>query len=154
MKALILAGMSAAALVVAGAGTAGHAAGMNETNGTSSSMSNGSTSSGMARQGGQAAVKQAQEKLKTAGLYQGQVDGIDGPQTRQALQQFQQQNGLQPTGRLDHETLAKLNQSSMGSGSSSTTPESTSGQSGGATGANPNGANPSGTNPNSGGGMR
>jgi peptidoglycan hydrolase-like protein with peptidoglycan-binding domain len=42
-------------------------------------------------------IKAVQEQLKTAGLYAGDVDGIIGRQTKQALQEFQQQHGLQMT---------------------------------------------------------
>jgi hypothetical protein len=37
-----------------------------------------------------------------------QVDGIVGPQTRAALEQFQAQRGLEVTGTLDAETLSEL----------------------------------------------
>ena len=40
-------------------------------------------------------ITAAQEQLKAAGLYTGGVDGIMGPLTKQAIQQFQQQHGLQ-----------------------------------------------------------
>lgn len=53
-------------------------------------------------------VMQAQQKLKSEGLYNGPVDGIDGPQTQQALKQFQQKNGLRQTGQLDQKTESKL----------------------------------------------
>ena len=35
-------------------------------------------------------VKQAQEKLRDEGIYRGKIDGVLGPETKQALQQFQQ----------------------------------------------------------------
>ncbi len=65
-------------------------------------------------------LKQVQEQLKTAGLYKGKADGRMGSETRQAIQQFQQQNGLQATGRLDQQTMAALqsNQGSVGSSAS------------------------------------
>ena len=74
-------------------------------------------------------VKQAQEKLKSEGLYNGQIDGIEGPETKQALEQFQQKNGLQQTGMLDHKTLSALmSGETMGAGSS--TPPSSRGTQG------------------------
>ncbi len=63
-------------------------------------------------------IKQVQEQLKTAGFYKGEADGKMGPETKQALQQFQQQNGLQANGELDQQTMAAL-QSNQGSSGSS-----------------------------------
>jgi len=64
-------------------------------------------------------VKQAQQKLKDDGEYQGQVDGKLGPKTAEAVKQYQQKNGLKQTGRLDHNTLGKLGvNGTTGSGSS------------------------------------
>jgi peptidoglycan hydrolase-like protein with peptidoglycan-binding domain len=57
-------------------------------------------------------LRQVQEQLKTAGLYKGPIDGRMGPDTRSAIEQFQQQNGLQGTGKLDQQTLAALGNSS------------------------------------------
>jgi peptidoglycan hydrolase-like protein with peptidoglycan-binding domain len=55
-----------------------------------------------------ALVKEAQQQLKSEGLYNGAIDGRVGPQTRTAVRQFQQQNGLKTTAMLDHETLQRL----------------------------------------------
>jgi hypothetical protein len=55
-----------------------------------------------------AVVKEAQQQSKSEGLYNGAVDGRVGPQTRAAVRQFQQQNGLKTTAMLDHETLQRL----------------------------------------------
>ena len=65
-------------------------------------------------------LMQAQQKLKSEGLYRGQVDGVAGPETQQALKQFQQKNQLQQSGQLDEQTEAKLgiNEAMQGSGSS------------------------------------
>lgn len=41
-------------------------------------------------------VRNLQRELQNRGLYEGNIDGIVGPQTRAALQQFQQQNQLGP----------------------------------------------------------
>lgn len=120
MKTLILAGISAIALTVGGAGMS-YAAG---TSGNTSS----STSSGMhtGQQAGVSrnAVKQAQQKLQSEGLYKGQIDGIEGPETKQALEQFQQKNGLQQTGMLDHQTLSALMSGNQATGEGSSTPPS------------------------------
>jgi peptidoglycan hydrolase-like protein with peptidoglycan-binding domain len=53
-------------------------------------------------------VKKAQEGLKNKGHNPGSMDGVIGPQTRQAIRAFQNANGLKVTGRLDSETAEKL----------------------------------------------
>jgi len=57
-------------------------------------------------------IQQAQQKLKSQGLYNGAIDGVNGPEMRAALLQFQQRNGLPQTGTLDQQTEARLMQSS------------------------------------------
>jgi peptidoglycan hydrolase-like protein with peptidoglycan-binding domain len=70
-------------------------------------------------------VKEAQQKLKDDGEYQGQVDGKLGPKTASAVKQYQQKNGLKQTGRLDRDTMSKLGVSSTtGSGSSAPSSDS------------------------------
>jgi membrane-bound lytic murein transglycosylase B len=54
------------------------------------------------------AVKQAQQQLKSEGLYKGAIDGRVGPQTRDAVRKFQQQSGLAASSTLDQETLQRL----------------------------------------------
>ena len=70
----------------------------------------------------QSHLRQVQEQLKTAGLYKGEIDGRMGPDTRRAIATFQEQNGMQNTGRLDQQTLAALdnggNAGTNGEGSS------------------------------------
>lgn len=51
---------------------------------------------------------QAQEALKTRGFDPGESDGRWGPRTAAALQQFQEAEGLTPTGTLNAETAEKL----------------------------------------------
>jgi peptidoglycan hydrolase-like protein with peptidoglycan-binding domain len=70
-------------------------------------------------------VKQAQQKLKDDGEYQGQVDGKFGSQTAQAVKQYQQKNGLKATGRLDHDTRAKLGVGATSGAGSSAAPAAT-----------------------------
>ena len=53
-------------------------------------------------------VKQAQEQLKSQGLYRGPIDGVMGHRTRASIGRFQQRNGLHRTARLDQNTLAQL----------------------------------------------
>jgi len=53
-------------------------------------------------------VRNVQEKLLEEGIDPGPVDGILGPQTRAGLREFQRENGLTVTGRMDNETLSAL----------------------------------------------
>jgi peptidoglycan hydrolase-like protein with peptidoglycan-binding domain len=59
--------------------------------------------------GSQQDIRKAQEALKNQGHDPGPIDGVMGPQTRQALTAFQSSNGLRQTGMLDAETKQKLN---------------------------------------------
>ncbi len=59
-------------------------------------------------------VRQIQTALKHNGVYRGRVDGVWGPMTQNAVSQFQQKNGMQPTGSLDEQTLQALHVSSAG----------------------------------------
>lgn len=61
-------------------------------------------------------VKQVQQKLSAEGQ-KVTADGKMGPQTQAALKEYQQKNGLQASGQIDQETLAKLG---IESGSSAT----------------------------------
>ena len=62
---------------------------------------------------GNAQVRQAQEALKSQGQDPGPVDGMMGPQTKQALREYQKAQNLKVTGRLDSETSEKLGVSSQ-----------------------------------------
>lgn len=53
-------------------------------------------------------MAQIQQSLKQDGYYQGQVDGFYGDQTRQALAQWQHDQGIRATGQLNAETLAAM----------------------------------------------
>jgi peptidoglycan hydrolase-like protein with peptidoglycan-binding domain len=55
-----------------------------------------------------AEVRDIQQKLKADNLYNGSIDGLMGPETRQALAQFQKQNGLRVTANLDRQTRDSL----------------------------------------------
>ena len=53
------------------------------------------------------------------GLYGGSLDGIEGPETKRALDQFQRNNGLKRTAMLDPQTLdALVGNPGIGNGSS------------------------------------
>jgi Putative peptidoglycan binding domain len=63
-------------------------------------------------------ITEAQQKLQQDNLYHGKIDGRLGRETKQALRQFQKQNGLRVTASLDRETRdALLGNGSMGQGS-------------------------------------
>ena len=53
-------------------------------------------------------VAKVQESLRDKGYYHAQVDGVEGPQTREAIRQYQKSENLPVTGRLDPETAGKL----------------------------------------------
>ena len=53
-------------------------------------------------------VKTIQRKLKNWGYYKGAVDGIFGPQTKEAVKYFQRKNGLTVDGIVGNKTLAAL----------------------------------------------
>ena len=85
-------------------------------------------------------VKQAQEKLSSAGMDSGPADGKLGPKTQAAVKEYQQSKGIQASGKLDQKTLAALgvNESSgsastgstkSSSGASASSPSSSSGAS-------------------------
>jgi peptidoglycan hydrolase-like protein with peptidoglycan-binding domain len=81
--------------------------GMSGSGSDMSSRSNRSMSS-IPSNASQSEVMRAQQALKDKGLYNGQVDGKMGPQTRTAISQFQRQNGLKQSAQLDQQTLGDL----------------------------------------------
>jgi peptidoglycan hydrolase-like protein with peptidoglycan-binding domain len=119
--------------------------------GTSGSSSSG-TQADMNQNGQQASqseIQQAQQQLKSKGLYHGAVDGVMGPETQTALMAFQRQHSLPQTSQLDQQTLDALNAGGSNAGSGMTG-GSTSGTHGGAAGM---GSGPAGTtNPATNGG--
>jgi len=56
----------------------------------------------------QVLIRQAQERLQIEGFYRGFADGVHGPQTREALRQYQRTRALSVTGELDAATLQSL----------------------------------------------
>ncbi len=53
-------------------------------------------------------VRTAQRRLIDLGILHSKADGVYGPKTKAALEEYQAQNGLEPTGHLDAQTLALL----------------------------------------------
>jgi len=70
-------------------------------------------------------IEQAQQQLKSTGLYRGEIDGVMGPQTQTALSQFQRQQGLPETAQLDQHTMSRLMSNSGGSQNSGGAPQTT-----------------------------
>ena len=61
-------------------------------------------------------VRQIQTKLKELGLYTGSIDGIYGSGTKNAVIQFQKQQGLDPDGIAGTKTLTALGLAQSGGG--------------------------------------
>jgi peptidoglycan hydrolase-like protein with peptidoglycan-binding domain len=57
---------------------------------------------------GSARIRQVQEALKSEGQDPGPIDGVMAPKTQRALRDYQRQENLPATGRLDQKTLDKL----------------------------------------------
>lgn len=55
-----------------------------------------------------ATVKNVQQALKDKGFDPGAVDGVNGPQTREALKKFQASQNLEADGRIGAKTLDSL----------------------------------------------
>jgi peptidoglycan hydrolase-like protein with peptidoglycan-binding domain len=105
--------------------SSGNQATSNTAASTSNQPASSNSASGMASSEGAQAdpkVRQVQQALKDKGHDPGEIDGIMGPQTQQALQSFQQAQGISGSGDLDQQTLAALGVQgdSMASASSST----------------------------------
>lgn len=71
-------------------------------------QANSQATHGMPQDVSPSQIQQAQQQLKQQGLYGGAVDGIVGPETENALAQFQKQQGLPQTAQLDQQTLKLL----------------------------------------------
>jgi len=66
-------------------------------------------------------VRQVQQELQNRGFNVGTVDGVMGPQTKGAIKEFQQAEGLPATGELNDKTKSQLKTSGAGSRASGTT---------------------------------
>ena len=53
-------------------------------------------------------IQQIQKALNEKGFNVGEVDGVLGPQTKKALSDFQQKQGMQATGEVDSKTMTAL----------------------------------------------
>lgn len=54
-------------------------------------------------------VRDVQSELRRRGFYNGEIDGIFGPRTRDGLMAYQSRRGLPVTGAIDRDTLRALN---------------------------------------------
>lgn len=71
-------------------------------------------------------MRDVQQALKDRGFAIGPVDGEMSPNTQEALRDFQRRNGLAATGELNQETLAALNITAGGAGTTGSTSSSSS----------------------------
>jgi peptidoglycan hydrolase-like protein with peptidoglycan-binding domain len=76
-------------------------------------------------------VKQAQERLKVLGFYDGPINGDFGPYTQAALAQFQLANVLPASGSLDAETSLALGVARDASAASGNSAQESDGAAGG-----------------------
>jgi peptidoglycan hydrolase-like protein with peptidoglycan-binding domain len=53
-------------------------------------------------------VKNVQRELQTEGLYKGKIDGVVGPQTKEALSTYQKDHGLPQTAMIDQQTKQRI----------------------------------------------
>lgn len=53
-------------------------------------------------------VANVQGALQRLGYYQGAIDGVLGPATQEAIENYQRHQGLPVTGGIDHRTLASM----------------------------------------------
>ena len=120
-KLLVIASASVFVLGMAGAGyAADQTTGTKSHPGTMAQTQSGTTTATPASPvlASEDQIKQAQQHLKNAGIYKGTVDGEMGAETKQAIQQFQQQHGLSATGNLDQQTMAAIEKNTSSTGSS------------------------------------
>src|SRR5688572_17017334 len=111
------AGSSSAGSGSASAGASGKQAGQQRN-------AEGSGEKAMSRSGGGQAhsadmVKNVQQSLKDKGIDAGPVDGKFGPLTQKGVKQFQEQQKMKATGRLDQQTLSALGVSGSASAGAS-----------------------------------
>lgn len=57
---------------------------------------------------GGSVVADVQEELARGGYYRGAIDGVMGPETRNALRRYQRRNGLSADGQIGGETLSSM----------------------------------------------
>ena len=80
-------------------------------------------------------IQEAQQELKSQGLYMGAIDGVMGPKTQTAVMAFQREHSLPQTAQLDQQTMNALSGNGSPAGMSGTQ------QQPGATGMQPGNSN-------------
>jgi peptidoglycan hydrolase-like protein with peptidoglycan-binding domain len=76
---------------------------------SSSALSDvGLASSGSSQPNQGRLVRDAQGELQREGLYRGPIDGVLGPDTKQAIASYQAREGLQQTATLDQDTVERM----------------------------------------------
>jgi peptidoglycan hydrolase-like protein with peptidoglycan-binding domain len=58
-------------------------------------------------------IRVIQQALQSKGFDPGPIDGIFGPRTREAVRNFQDRYGMNPTGEIDNQTLFALGKSEL-----------------------------------------
>jgi len=69
-------------------------------------------------------VHNAQKRLQRLGFYNGELDGLWGPETRASVERFQRQEGLLVTAQLDGRTIDALNETPLPRQAAATSPAS------------------------------
>jgi peptidoglycan hydrolase-like protein with peptidoglycan-binding domain len=118
MRNLTLATASVIALGVGGAGIAHAAATSNAPGSNMPDLSGTAQSSQNAVSVSENEILQAQQQLRAQGFYNGPIDGLLDTKTKQALERYQRENGLNETATLDQATLHSLLENTGRSGSS------------------------------------
>jgi peptidoglycan hydrolase-like protein with peptidoglycan-binding domain len=70
-------------------------------------------------------IQQVQQALDQKGFKSGQPDGVLGPETKNAIKEFQQKQGWNATGELDNQTLSALGVSTKGQNATGQRPSNT-----------------------------
>lgn len=70
-------------------------------------------------------IQQVQQALDQKGFKSGQPDGVLGPETKNAIKEFQQKQGWNATGELDNQTLSALGVSTNGQNATGGRPSTT-----------------------------
>jgi peptidoglycan hydrolase-like protein with peptidoglycan-binding domain len=70
-------------------------------------------------------IQQVQQALDQKGFKSGRPDGVLGPETKNAIKEFQQKQGWNASGELDNQTLSALGVSTNGQNATGQQPRTT-----------------------------
>ncbi|MFA6079674.1 MAG: peptidoglycan-binding domain-containing protein [Candidatus Omnitrophota bacterium] len=90
-----------------------------DTTGQQMSGTNFSTKSSAGKTG--ARMRDIQSRLKNAGYYDGEIDGVKGKNTKKAIKEFQKANGLTADGVVGKKTWEALDKYAQGTTGAATT---------------------------------